>query len=260
MKGQLLFLGTGASVGVPIIGCTCPVCTSTSALNKRLRSSVLIQLNRKQYLIDAGPDLRQQALTYQIKTLDGVLITHAHHDHTAGMDDLRPFSFNTKKPLPILLSKETAADIQSRYYYLFPANPQHSRLQLNILPAQEGDILFEGIPIHYMTYEQAGMKVNGFRFGNLAYLSDIRSFSPSIFEQLVGVDILVISALRYASSELHFSVEEAVQFITQAQAKSAWLTHISHELEHHQTNASLSPHIKLAYDGLKIDFEVPNLE
>jgi phosphoribosyl 1,2-cyclic phosphate phosphodiesterase len=258
MKGKVLFIGTGSSAGVPLIGCDCSVCSSGSSFNKRLRPSALVKLDDRQFLIDAGPDFRTQALYYQIKKLDGVLITHAHHDHTAGIDELGVYYYKSKKSLPMLLSRDTAEDIQKRYYYIFRHNPIYDnlvpKLSLNILPESEGEIVFEGIPISYMTYEQGGMKVNGFRFGDFAYLSDISVYDPSIFHSLKGVKVLVISALRHQVSPLHFSLGQAVNFINQVGAEQAWLTHMSHELEHSETNAALPPHIRLAYDGLEITF------
>jgi phosphoribosyl 1,2-cyclic phosphate phosphodiesterase len=259
MKNQLLFLGTGASTGVPVIGCHCAVCQSPSPLNKRLRPSALITIDKQLFLIDAGPDFRQQALLNHLTHLDGVLFTHAHHDHTGGIDELRVLYYKSKKALPTLLSRATFDEIKRRYDYIFNVDPLYDKLttkvQLHILPQLEGSIVFEGVPIQYMSFEQGGMQVNGYRFGNLAYLSDIRVFSPSIFEHLKGVKTLVISALRHETSALHFSLNEAVEFANQVGADNTWLMHISHDLEHDQTNSILPPHIRLAYDGLQIDFE-----
>lgn len=257
MQGRLLFLGTGASAGVPLIGCDCDVCRSHSPFNKRLRSSVLIKIANKQFLIDAGPDFREQALRYHIKTLDGLILTHAHYDHIAGLDELRIYCYRTGQPLPTLLSEETAEDIQKRFDYIF--QPQKSqdkikKIDLQILPNLEGELTFEGIPLTYMTYEQGGMKVNGFKFGNLAYLSDIRIYPSSIFNHLKDVKTLIVSALRRSVNDLHFSVDEAVSFIQQAGVERAWLTHISHDLDYEFTNANLPSNIRLAYDGLEIDF------
>jgi phosphoribosyl 1,2-cyclic phosphate phosphodiesterase len=259
MKKKITFLGTGGSVGIPVIGCSCAVCHSTNPLNQRLRPSVLLQVANRQYLIDAGPDFRAQALRHGIKDLDGVLFTHAHYDHTSGIDDLRPIFFRRKSPLPILLSTETAMDLKTRYYYLFQdhrGDHVTSRLHLQLLPEEAaGWVFFEDLSIQYVTYTQGGMSVNGYRIGDLAYLSDIRHFSPSLFEQLKGVRYLVISALRYTPSPLHFSVDEAVDFAKELKAEKVWLTHISHELEHNQTNAYLPTNMCLAYDGLEIEFD-----
>lgn len=248
---QLLFLGTGASVGVPIIGCQCAVCSSEDPRNRRLRSSVLLSVNGKRLLIDAGPDLRMQALCHEVTAIDGVLLTHAHYDHTAGIDDLRPFSFRRQSPLPVLLSQETADDLHQRFSYLFREEAKQ-RLQLEIMPYEEGEIIFAGVPIRYVTYIQANMQVNGFQIGHLAYLCDIKHFTPAIFQQLKGVEVLVISALRYTHSALHLSVDEAIDFSREIGAKEVWLTHLSHDLDYVQLNAYLPSHIRAAYDGLKI--------
>ena len=144
MKGKLTFLGSGGSLGVPILGCPCPVCNSPDPLNKRLRPSVLLHLGKKQFLIDAGPDFRQQALRHGITRLDGVIITHAHYDHTAGIDDLRPLYYWNKARLPFLLSSETAEDIRARFHYLFESMPGvapiDNRFDLQILPGRAGEV------------------------------------------------------------------------------------------------------------------------
>lgn len=256
IKNRLLFLGTGSSAGVPVIGCQCRVCLSTCSFNKRLRPSVKIEYGGKRFLVDVGPDFRQQALLHQISNMDGVLLTHAHYDHVAGIDDLRPFYFRRKTPLPILLSAETASEVKSHYHYLFHSkqNQAEPRMDLKILPSRAGQIDFIETSIRYVTYEQAGMKVNGYCIGDLAYLSDIRHFSESIFDELKGVRYLIISALRYTHSDLHFSVDEAIEFATKFKAEKVWLTHLSHDLDHEQTNAYLPTNIRLAYDGLEIEF------
>lgn len=256
MKAKLIFLGTGGSVGVPVIGCSCRVCQSSDPLNKRLRPSALLKIENRQFLIDAGPDFRTQALRAGIKTLDALLLTHAHHDHTAGIDDLRPIYFHRNKPLTILLSEQTAQEVRMRYHYLFESGKKDSfsHFHLQILSSSRGSTILEGIPIQYVTYSQGGMLVNGYRIGDFAYLSDIREYSPSIFDDLKGVKCLVISALRYTNSPLHFSVDEAVDFAKQLNAEQVWLTHMSHDLDHHQTNAYLPSHIRLAYDQQEIEF------
>ena len=258
MKGRLLFLGTGASAGVPVIGCECEVCRSDSSFNKRFRPSVLINIQDKQFLIDAGPDFRSQALLHKITSLDAVLFTHSHHDHTAGIDELRFFYYKSKKSLPVFLSEETAEDIRKRFYYIFKHEPVYAnmvpKLDLTILPDSVGQFLFESIPISYVSYVQGGMKVTGFRFGEMAYLSDIHDYPLSIFEDLRGVKTIVISALRHESSLLHFSIKEAIEFIDKIGAEKAWLTHMSHDLDYVLTNELLPPHIRMAYDGLEIDF------
>ncbi len=258
-NSQFLFLGTGSSLGVPVMGCQCLVCQSTSEFNHRLRPSALITTSHeKKILIDCGPDLRQQILRHRIQAIDGLIITHAHNDHTAGIDDLRPFCYRQEKPLPCLLSKETAQDIFKRFYYMFDQETSKhqsvTKFDWHYLEKDTGSISLDEIKIEYLTYEQLGMKVNGFRFGNLAYICDIRSYPSSIFDLLKGVDILIVSALRFTPSAVHFSVDEAVEFSKKVGASKTWLTHISHDLEHEKTNAYLPANVQLAYDGLQFEF------
>ena len=258
MKGELLFLGTGGSAGVPIIGCPCPICNSTSSYNKRLRPSALIKVQDKQFLIDVGPDFRQQALTYKIDRLDGVLLTHTHSDHVSGIDDLRVFYFLQNAKLPFLLSNETLEEIKIRYHYLLkPLRDGHSisaQLDFFVLPSDFGSIDFCGIKWRYVTYFQADMKVTGFCIGNLAYLSDIRKYDEKLFPALQGVEFLIVSALRSVPSPMHFSIDEAVEFAKKIGAKKTWLTHLSHDFDYDEASAKLPPNVFLSYDGLKIPF------
>jgi phosphoribosyl 1,2-cyclic phosphate phosphodiesterase len=253
---KLLFLGTGSSMGIPVIGCKCPVCQSDSHYNKRWRSSALLMMDNKKILIDCGPDFREQALRYRIDQLDGVIVTHAHHDHTAGFDELRIFSLRAQQAIPCLLSADTLTDLKKRFYYIFDENgpyaAQTAKFQLQLLESERGETLFVGHHIRYFSFRQGGMLVNGFRFNNLAYISDIRDYSEEIFDDLKGVETLVISALRFSPTPLHFSVDEAVDFSRRVGAERTWLVHIAHELDHEKINAYLPPNVRLAYDGLLI--------
>lgn len=259
-KGKFLFLGSGGSMGIPIIGCDCVVCRSESHYNKRLRPSGLLKILEKSILIDCGPDFRQQMLTYKIKHLDGLIFTHAHYDHTGGFDEIRIINARSHSPLPCLLSEATADELKMRFPYVFdtrgPLASLTTKVSLQYLESTRGYVDFLGIPIRYMTYEQGGMLVNGFRFGNFAYISDIRHYPETIFEDLKGIETLVISCLRYQPSTLHFNVEEAVGFSEKIGVSQAWFTHIAHELDHDLTNSRLPPNFQLAYDGLEIDFEI----
>lgn len=260
-QGKFLFLGSGGSMGIPIIGCECPICTSDSSFNKRLRPSALITLGEKTVLVDCGPDFRLQALGYGIKTLDGVIITHAHQDHTGGIDDLRIYTFRRGgTPLPCLLSKSTLDDLKYRFYYIYKDAGDYQKLTTAfeniVLDGTEGNLNFLGMDIQYVTYEQGGMPVNGFRFGDLAYLTDIKNFDESIFKSLKNLKTLIISALRFIPSHLHLSVDEAVDFAHRVGAEQTYFTHIGHELEYEKTNAVLPANIQLAYDGLELTFEI----
>lgn len=260
MKGKFLFLGTGSSGGVPMIGCSCDVCKSTSPYNKRLRSSGLVQIGDKKILIDVGPDFRAQALNNHIDHLSCALLTHAHADHIAGIDDLRAYYFMEKKKLTCVLSQETFDEVKVRYHYMLqPVSPTKSlsaQIDFQIFGDDFGDCEIEGIPFRYFTYSQQGMKVTGFRFGNLAYVSDIREYSAQVIEELKGVDTLILSALRSTPTRMHFSIEEAIAFSRLTFAKKTYLTHISHDLEHVATETLLPPDVRMSYDGLEIPIEI----
>lgn len=250
----MLFLGTGASTGIPVIGCHCAVCKSADPRNRRSRAAVLVKYGGQQLLLDTGPDLRQQALLVGLSHLDGVILTHAHYDHIAGLDDLRPLLFHRGAPLPLLLSAATLEVVEETFHYLLQDS---SRFITHKLPKARGALTFQKVPLSYCTYEQAAMEVNGFRFGNLAYVSDIRSYPDTIFEDLEGINTLVISALRFTPSTMHFTVDEAIAFGVRSGAERVWLTHISHDLDHVRTEAYLPGHVRLAYDGLAIPFSLP---
>lgn len=258
MKGTFTFLGTGASMGVPLIGCKCPVCSSKDPKDKRLRPSGLIQIGDKNILIDVGPDFRIQALQYGIETLDGVFITHIHADHVAGVDDLRIFYFKTQKKLDCFLSKETFEDLKVRYSYLFrPINSVptvSAQLNINLLEEEYGTFSFLDHNFHYVSYSQGGVKVNGFRIGDLAYISDIKDYDREIFKQLKGVNTLILSAVGNGGSKVHLSLQDAVAFADKVGAKKAYFTHLSHHFLHEKINSELPENRQLAYDGQRIEF------
>lgn len=247
-------------MGIPMIGCGCNVCTSTNPHNKRMRPSALLKTGGRNFLIDCGPDFHQQALIYGIDHLEGVFLTHAHHDHTASLDELRIYHMRSGHVLPCLLSKETAEDIIRRFAYFFdPHNPYKkltAKLDLQILEGDRGAVDFAGLNVRYCSYYQAGMKVNGFRFNNLAYVTDLRDFDDSLYADLEGVEILIVSALRLTPSHLHLTVDEALEFSRKVGAQKTYLTHIAHELDHESGNAYLPDNVRLAYDGLSLQFQI----
>lgn len=256
---EFIFFGTGGSMGVPVLGCSCPVCTSKNSYNKRLRSSGLISVDGKNILIDCGPDFRYQSLREGITEVDGMILTHAHYDHIGGLDDLRAFFISRNNPIPCLLSKETEDDIKRRFDYMFKSKANNASLMPKILlqpfDAERGKKEFLGLVIKYLSYTQTDMSINGVICGNLAYISDIKHFPETIFEDLMGIETLIISALRFTPSLMHLTVDEAIDFAKKVKAKNTYLTHIAHELDHEKTNAYLPANIQMAYDGLKLTFQ-----
>lgn len=257
---ELVFLGTGASTGIPLIGCSCQVCSHADGPNVRLRPSVLLKVDHKQLVIDVGPDFRAQALKYGISTLDGVLITHVHFDHIAGIDDLRAYYFLQKKPVPCLISETDYDVLKERYGYLFQI-PDNStvgiaRIDFQVLKNEQGHLHFAGIPMQYLTFGHGNMQVTGYRIGDLAYLTDIKDYSDDIFDALSGINTLVVSSLREEPSPVHFTVSDAVKFAQLVGAKQTYFTHIAHEIDHESTNRALPDGIQIAYDGLRIAFSL----
>jgi len=259
MKGTLLIMGTGGSMGIPVIGCRCPVCTSTNSRNKRSRSACVVKANQKTILIDASADFRFQALNHDLRTLDAVIFTHAHQDHVGGIDDLRPYFFYHLGPIPCYMSPETAEDVQERFAYIFETKNRSPsllpKLDVRLFDGERGTLEIEGIPFRYFTYSQVGMPVNGFVIGDLAYVSDIKEYPDTIFEDLKGVKTLIVSALRKEGNPIHFTVDEAVAFSRKVGPEETWLTHIAHELDHDKANSELPEGIQMAYDGLELSLD-----
>lgn len=257
VKAKAVFLGTSGSLGIPVIGCSCTVCISQDIKDKRLRPSCLIEYNKKKYLIDAGPDIRLQALKHHVTSLDGVLITHTHFDHVAGLDDLRVYSFQNKKPLPLLASKESLSELKKILPYLFSEDSQeNSKFLPTSLGEDFGSCLFEGLPVNYFSYYQSEMKVLGYRFKNFAYVTDIKNYSERIFTELQGLEVLVLSALDWVDTRAHIGLNTVLEICKKIQPKKVYLIHIGHKLGYKITNEKLPEFIRLAYDGLSIDFEV----
>ncbi len=248
---RLTFLGTGTSMGVPIIGCNCPVCSSPDPRNKRLRTSALLQIADLNLLFDAGPDLRQQALTIGLKRLDAVLLTHAHADHVAGLDDLRPLNFAQKAAIPIYGTPPTLGFVRERFDYAFAdASDGSTRPSLELTEVADS-VPFQIGPVPIMPFDiQHGTwTITGFRIGSLGYVTDASAIPPSSLAHLHGLDLLVLNALRLTPHPTHFSLDQALAMIDKIGPRRALLVHMTHDMEHHAINAMLPEHVRLAYDG-----------
>lgn len=243
-------------MGTPVIGCPCDVCKSTNPKNKRMRCSALLQWEGKKYLIDAGPDIRQQLLTHAIDEIDGLILTHTHFDHIAGLDELRIFSLKRKEALPCLLSKDSYEELQKRYYYLFNLEGKRQdavvQLSCQVLMNTRNVVPFLDVPFKTFAYRQMGMRVDGFRLGDFAYVTDIKEHPETIFEDLFGVKTLVLGAIRPRHSYAHFTFEEAAEFQKRLGSPTTWLIHMDHEVEHDRWSKELGHNLFLGYDGLKV--------
>jgi phosphoribosyl 1,2-cyclic phosphate phosphodiesterase len=246
---KFLFLGTGASSGVPVVGCKCSVCKSKNIHNNRLRTSGLLQIDGKNFLIDASPDIRLNALEYEIDSLDGVFLTHPHEDHIGGLNDLRPYSFlNQNKQIPLVLSEVTLNVLHVRFDYLM------DRFLLETLKEKRGQAFIKGVEVRYFSYSQQGLRVNGFRFDKFAYVTDIKDYEEAIFDDLDGVETLVLGAINEKDSRMHFSIQEAIEFKKKnPSVKRCYLTHLSHEVDYETISKALPEGVMLAYDGLELD-------
>ncbi|NGX34920.1 MAG: Ribonuclease BN [Candidatus Anoxychlamydiales bacterium] len=255
---KAIFLGTGASTAVPVINCRCKVCRSDSKYNKRLRPSVLIEKNRKKILIDVGPDIRMQAVRYKIKKIDVLILTHAHFDHMAGIDDLRVFNRIQKEPLRCYLLRETFKEVKIKYDHFFKKNLKHhtqgARFDFHVLDDKKHTFRFDDISFEYFSYFQDSKKVLGVRIDNFAYLTDIKRYDDNILKKLTNLDVLVVSALRHKKSDVHFNIKEALEFIKKIKPKKAYLTHLGHEIEYFSDSKKLLENVSLAYDGLELKF------
>lgn len=250
---ELEFLGTGTSNGVPMIGCRCPVCTSIDARDTRTRSSAVVRLGPNVVLIDTATELRAQALRAGLDRVDAVLMTHPHADHTGGFDDLRRFNELGGKHLPVYADPGTASVLRERFAYTFMDQyPFYGgKPDLILHEVCEPFDLFgtEVVPIPVF---HGRLPIVGYRFGDLAYLTDAKTVPSSSIELLRGVDVLVVNALRERSHPTHLNVSEALAVIAAVGPREAWLTHVSHELSHAAGDALLPSHVRIAYDGLVI--------
>ncbi len=250
---QVTFLGTGTSQGIPVIGSKHPVCLSENTKDKRLRVSVLIEWEGRNILIDCGPDFRSQMLTNKVEKLDAILFTHEHNDHTAGLDDIRPFFFR-QGDIPIYAHKRVVESLQKRFEYIMSKDnkyPGAPSVAVNVI--ENKPFLFKKLPIIPVNAMHNRLQVFGFRLNDFAYLTDVKTIEPEETEKLKGVTVLVINALRQEPHHSHFNLEDALAFIAELNPEQAYITHISHLLGfHEEIQPTLPKNVFLAYDNLKI--------
>ena len=251
---RLTFLGTGTSQGVPVITCTCPVCHSGDPHDRRLRTSALVTTDAgANILIDIGPDFRQQMFAYEVTHLDAILITHAHRDHVAGIDDIRPFNYTQRRAMEMFMNAEAAHALRRDYHYIFEAHQYPGLPEANLhVVDQPFDAAGETVvPIHALHKD---LPVLGFRIGPLAYITDANHIDDSELEKMKGVRVLVVNALRQEKHFSHFCLPEALAVVERVCPERAFLTHLSHEMGFHaQVQSTLPDGVSLAYDGLEIE-------
>lgn len=251
---KITFLGSGTSQGVPIIACSCDVCTSLNPKDKRLRSSVLIQLADKNIVVDTGPDFRQQMLNCEIKHLDAILFTHAHRDHLAGLDDIRGFNYIMKQAIDVYCEDIVEAAIKKEFFYAFtePKYPGVPEMNLHTITSQPFSLFNTQIePIRVFHYK---LPVLGFKINNFVYITDANRIEEQEIEKIKGCDVLVLNALRREHHISHFTLQEAIDMSKRIGAKQTYFTHISHQLGFHdEVENELPNNIHLAYDGQEIE-------
>jgi phosphoribosyl 1,2-cyclic phosphate phosphodiesterase len=250
---KVSFLGTGTSTGIPMIGCTCSVCTSTYSKDKRLRSSVLIQSDTTAIIIDTTPDFRYQMLRTNTTHLDAVLYTHPHKDHMAGLDDIRALNFLTKKPMDIYANSLTEEAVRRDFYYAFADTKYPGVPELNLITIDETAFVIGDLPIQPILVYHHKMPVYGFRIGDFTYITDANRIDADQMDLIRGSKVLVLNALRKEDHISHFTLQQAVDISIELGVPEVYFTHISHQLgKHEDINLELPPHIQLAYDGLQI--------
>ena len=262
MQAKLTFLGSGTSMGVPTLGCTCAVCRDAvlpGSRNRRTRPSIKLDWNDHTVLIDTGPDFHAQAIREHITRLDAVFYTHHHADHILGMDDLRPLSFRNTQDLPLYADEPTSEVIRRVFNYTFRTidrYPTSARVKLHPLPAAGESVDLFGARFQRIAVTHGRETITGYRFGSAAYLTDMSDLPPESLALLEGLDILILDSLRRDPHPSHSHLDKSIAIVERLNPRRAFFTHMSHELEHAATEAILPPHIRLAYDGLELDFDI----
>lgn len=251
---KLTFLGTGTSQGIPMIANNEPVSLSKDPKDKRLRSSVMIEWEDARYIIDCGPDFRQQMLRENVQWISGVLFTHEHADHTAGIDDLRPFTYQMGE-VPIYVSERVRDNLIKRFEYIFATENRYAgapKMDVNLVSDKPFEL--KGMSITPIEVIHGKLPILAYRFGNLAYITDLKTISEEEKKKLENLDVLVVNALRIQEHPTHLNLEEALAFVKEVNPKRAYFTHISHRLGFHaEIEKDLPENVFLSYDGLQVE-------
>jgi phosphoribosyl 1,2-cyclic phosphate phosphodiesterase len=263
MKAEIIVLGSGTSMGVPTLGCRCAVCTSSDPRNRRTRPSIAIAWKsegaERLVVIDTGPDFREQALREGIRHVDAVFYTHAHADHILGLDDLRPLSFEHKPgSLPLYADEGTGEVLRRIFEYTFSPNatyPNRARVQLHKLEGDQATEVY-GARFQRVPLLHGNLEVAGFRFGSAAYLTDMSSIPETSLPLLEELDVMILDALRPQPHPSHAAIPESLGWVERVRPRAAWFTHMSHEVDHAETEKGFPANVRLAYDGLRIPFEL----
>lgn len=250
---KITFLGTGTSQGVPVIGCPCSVCTSLDFRDKRLRVSVMVEVDGKRLVIDSGPDFRQQMIRERVKDIDAVLLTHEHKDHVAGLDDVRAFNYLNNKSMPVFGLQRVLNRIRIEFAYAFEEKKYPGVPQIDLFEINEDSFEIGGIQIRPFLVFHAKLPVLGFRIGDFSYITDANSIPPTAREIVKGSKVLVLNALQKDYHISHFTLDEAIEVARELAIPQVYFTHISHKMGCHlPVSNELPEHIRLAYDGLQI--------
>lgn len=256
MSMRFTILGSGASAGVPLIGCECAVCQSDDERNQRTRVSVLVEAGDKCLLVDASPDLRQQALKNRLKTIDALLVTHAHADHCHGLDDVRSFNYHADKVLPLYADSQTLEELKVRFAYVLEPMPQRphgwyrAALEPHTLSMHRPLELGNGLTVWPFPQEHGRVTVTGIRVGNMAYSTDVKAFPPESEPYLEDLDLWIVDCLRHDPAPTHAHLDLTLSWIDRYKPKRAVLTHLSHDFDYETLKALCPPNVEPAYDGM----------
>ncbi|MCF0172129.1 MAG: MBL fold metallo-hydrolase [Bacteroidales bacterium] len=255
MGNSLTFLGTGSSLGIPIICCSCPVCASADSRDRRSRSAVYVRYEGLGIIVDAGPDFRSQLIRENVRQVDAILLTHNHKDHTGGLDDVRALNYYNKSSMPVYCESYVQQSLKREYAYAFDENPYPGAPSFLLETISEQPFYVKGVEIVPIRAYHASLPVLGFRFGPLAYITDASAIPESEFAKLQGVEVFVINAIQMKHHKSHFSLPEALEVVERVGAKRSFITHISHMLPSHAEMEQMLPAgVSPAWDGLTVSF------